>query len=217
MRTKVKAAVLGVTGYSGFELARILLRHPRLDAPLLMSRSDEKDSSARTGSGNLADVFPVLSGNGGYPLHRFSWDVLKQHGVELLFLATPHDVSRSLVPEAIARGIRVIDLSGAWRLKQVQHRAIYGFEDMDAVAATELTQKAVYGLPELNGDHLADTMLVANPGCHATSVILALAPLIKAGVVDRERGNNSESKYGVTGAGKENKKRTHIVCVAQKN
>jgi N-acetyl-gamma-glutamyl-phosphate reductase len=214
MRTKVKAAVLGVTGYSGFELARILLRHPRLDAPLLMSRSDEKDSSARTGSGNLADVFPVLSGNGGYPLHRFSWDVLKQHGVELLFLATPHDVSRSLVPEAIARGIRVIDLSGAWRLKQVQHRAIYGFEDMDAVAATELTQKAVYGLPELNGDHLADTMLVANPGCHATSVILALAPLIKAGVVDRERGIISDSKSGVSGAGKEPSSRTHFVSVA---
>jgi len=97
MSAKLKAAVLGVTGYSGFELARILLRHPHLDTPLLLSRSGEKDSSARNGSGNLADVFPVLSGNGGYPLRTFSWDVLKQHGVELLFLATPHEVSRSLV------------------------------------------------------------------------------------------------------------------------
>src|SRR6266576_2211534 len=195
MSAKLKAAVLGVTGYSGFELARILLGHPRLDPPLLMSRSDEKDSSARNGSRNLADVFPVLSGNGGYPLHTFSWDVLKQHGVELLFLATPHEVSRSLVPEAMSRGIRVIDLSGAWRLKQTQH-------------------KAIYGLPELNGDHLANAILVANPGCYATSVILALAPLLRAGVVDRERGIVSDSKSGVSGAGKEPSSRTHFVSVA---
>src|SRR5437868_12864342 len=214
MSAKLKAAVLGVTGYSGFELARILLRHPRLDAPLLLSRSGEKDSSARNESGNLADVFPVLSGNGGYPLRTFSWDVLKQHGVELLFLATPHEISRSLVPKAMSRGIRVIDLSGAWRLKQAQHRAVYAFEDADAVTAAELTEKAVYGLPELNGDHLANAMLVANPGCYATSVILALAPLLKAGVVDRERGIISDSKSGVSGAGKEPSSRTHFVSVA---
>jgi N-acetyl-gamma-glutamyl-phosphate reductase len=214
MRAKLKAAVLGLTGYSGFELARILLRHPRLDAPLLLSHPGGKDSSARNGSGNLADVFPVLSGNGGYPLHTFSWDVLKGHGVELLFLATPHEVSRSFVPEAIARGIRVIDLSGAWRLKQAQHCAVYAFEDADAVTAAQLTEKAVYGLPELNGDHLANAMLVANPGCYATSVILALAPLIKAGVVDRERGIISDSKSGVSGAGKEPCSRTHFVSVA---
>ena len=214
MSVKLKAAVFGVTGYSGFELARILLRHPHLDTPLLLSRSGEKDSLAKNGSGNLADMFPVLSGNGGYPLHTFSWDVLKQHGVELLFLATPHEVSRFLVPEAIARGIRVIDLSGAWRLKQVQHRAVYGFEDINAVTAAELTQKAIYGLPELNGDHLANAILVANPGCYATSVILALAPLLKAGVIDRERGIISDSKSGVSGAGKEPSSRTHFVSVA---
>src|SRR5207247_3819779 len=196
MSAKLKAAVLGVTGYSGFELARILLRHPRLDAPLLLSRSGEKDSSARNESGNLADVFPVLSGNGGYPLHTFSWDVLKQHGVELLFLATPHEVSRLLVPEAIARGIRVIDLSGAWRLKQVQHRAVYGFEDINAVTAAELTQKAIYGLPELNGDPLAKARLVANPGCYATSVILALAALLMAGGIGRERRTTRSRKHG---------------------
>src|SRR2546426_11700915 len=124
MSAKLKAAVLGVTGYSGFELARILLRHPRLDAPLLLSRSGEKDSSARNESGNLADVFPVLSGNGGYPLRTFSWDVLKQHGVELLFLATPHQISRSLVPGAMSRGIRVVALSGAWRLQKAAHPTV---------------------------------------------------------------------------------------------
>src|SRR5438094_9242703 len=127
MSAKLKAAVLGVTGYSGFELARILLRHRRLDPPLLLSRPAKKDSSARNGSGNLADVFPVLSGNGGYPLRTFSWDVLKQHGVELLFLATPHEVSRSLVPEATARGLPLTDLSAPCRLKQTQRRPIHRF------------------------------------------------------------------------------------------
>ena len=215
MSGKLKAAVLGVTGYSGFELARILLRHPRLDTPLLLSRPDEKDSSARNVSGNLAaDMFPVLSGNGGYSLHTFSWDVLKQHDVELLFLATPHEVSRLLVPEAMSRGIRVIDLSGAWRLKRAQHRAAYGFEDADVLTAAELTEKAIYGLPELNGDRIGNAMLVANPGCYATSVILALAPLLQAGVVDRERGIVSDSKSGVSGAGKEPSSRTHFVSVA---
>jgi N-acetyl-gamma-glutamyl-phosphate reductase len=134
--------------------------------------------------------------------------------VQLLFLATPHDVSRSLVPEAIAHGMRVIDLSGAWRLKQEQHRAIYGFEDADAVTAADLTEKAVYGLPELNSDRIADATLVANPGCYATSVILALAPLLKAGVVDRSRGIVSDSKSGVSGAGKEPTAKTHFVSVA---
>src|ERR1700720_1490272 len=74
---------------------------------------------------------------------------------ERLFVAAPDEASRSLVPEAIAQGLRVIDLSGAWRLKQAQHRAIYAFKDKDALTAAELTGKAVYGLPELNGDCIA--------------------------------------------------------------
>ena len=109
MTAKLRTAVLGATGYSGLELTRILLRHPRLEKPALLRRSADNGSAA-----DLADVFPALSGNGGYPLHSLSWSVLKQQGVQLLFLATPHEVSRSLVPEAIAQGLRVIDLSGAW-------------------------------------------------------------------------------------------------------
>ena len=209
MAAKFKTAVLGATGYSGLELTRILLRHPRLGKPLLLRRPGSEGSAP-----DLADVFPVLSGNGGYPLHSLSWPALKQQGVELLFLATPHEASRSLVPEALAQGLRVIDLSGAWRLKQEQHRAIYNFQDSDAVTAAELTDKAVYGLPELNADRMAGAALVANPGCYATSVILALAPLLKSGVVDRSRGIVSDSKSGVSGAGKEPSAKTHFVSVA---
>src|SRR6201987_2533776 len=134
MAGKLKTAVLGATGYSGLELTKILLRHPRVEKPVLLRRSADNGSAA-----DLADVFPALSGNGGYPLHSLSWPSLKQQGVQLLFLATPHEVSRSLVPEAVAQGLRVIDLSGAWRLKREQHRAIYGFEDSDAGRAAELS------------------------------------------------------------------------------
>ena len=208
MPAKLKTAVLGATGYSGLELTRLLLRHPQLEKPVLLRRS-ETDPAC-----NLAEMFPSLSGNGSYPLQQLSWPALKRQGVDLLFLATPHEASRSLVPEAIAQGLRVIDLSGAWRLKHTQNRAVYGFEDADSVTAAELTEKAVYGLPELCGDRIPSAVLVANPGCYATSVILALAPLLKAGVVDREHGIISDSKSGVSGAGKEPNSRTHFVSVA---
>jgi N-acetyl-gamma-glutamyl-phosphate reductase len=208
MPQKLKTAVVGATGYSGLELTRLLLHHPRLDKPVLLGRENGGQAV------NLADIFPALSGNGGYPLQPLSWEILKQQGVELLFLATPHETSRSLVPTAMAQGFRVIDLSGAWRLKQAQHRAVYDFHDADSVTAAELTEKAVYGLPELNADRIAGAALVANPGCYATSVILALAPLLKAGIVDRSRGIISDSKSGVSGAGKEPNARTHFVSVA---
>lgn len=208
MAAKLKTAVLGASGYSGLELTRILERHPRLEKPLLLRRE------ANDGVADLAEVFPELSGNGGYPLRTLSWPEVKRQGVQLLFLATPHEASRALVPEAVAQGLRVIDLSGAWRLKAAQHRAIYSFQDADALTAEELTAKAVYGLPELNADRVASAQLVANPGCYATSVILALAPLLKAGLVDRERGIISDSKSGVSGAGKAPTSRTHFVSVA---
>ena len=207
MAAKLKTAVLGATGYSGLELTRLLGRHPHTDAPLLMRRSVETDELA--------------SGNGHAPVvetkcQPFSWSALEQHGVELLFLATPHAVSRELVPEAVARGLRIVDLSGAWRLKQEQHRAVYNFKDADAQTAAELAERAVYGLPELkpNADQIPSAALVANPGCYATSVILALAPLLSAGIVDRDRGIISDSKSGVSGAGKEPTARTHFVSVA---
>jgi N-acetyl-gamma-glutamyl-phosphate reductase len=209
MPAKLKTAVVGATGYSGLELTRLLLRHPQVDTPLLLSRQGDSGGTA-----NLADIFPVLSGNGSYPLRPLSWATLKAQGVELLFLATPHEASRALVPEAVAQGLRVIDLSGAWRLKQEQHRVVYGFKDEGSAAAAEFTQRAVYGLPELNGELMAGAAVVANPGCYATSVILALAPLVKAGVIDRDRGIISDSKSGVSGAGKEPTQRTHFVSVA---
>jgi N-acetyl-gamma-glutamyl-phosphate reductase len=235
MSARLKVAVLGATGYSGMELTRLLLRHPGVEKPVLLRRSEtgrpsktreeaalseqSRPKGAATGESengpvNLVDIFPVFSGNGSYPLEPLSWASLKHKGVDLLFLATPHEVSRALVPEAVAQRIRVIDLSGAWRLKQPRHRAVYKFKDEDAVTAAELTERAVYGLPELNGDRIPGATVVANPGCYATTVILALAPLLRAGLAERERGIVADAKSGVSGAGKEPTPRTHFVSVA---
>jgi N-acetyl-gamma-glutamyl-phosphate reductase len=209
MPAKLKTAIVGATGYSGLELTRLLLRHPRVETPVLLSRQGEGSAPV-----NLSDLFPVLSGNGSYPLQPLSWEKLEKEGVQLLFLATPHDASRALVPQAVAHGLRVVDLSGAWRLREAANRAVYGFKDEGSPAATEFTEKAVYGLPELNGDRIPSAAVVANPGCYATSVILGLAPLVKAGMVDRKHGIVSDSKSGVSGAGKEPTARTHFVSVA---
>jgi N-acetyl-gamma-glutamyl-phosphate reductase len=184
------------------------VRHERLQKPMLLKRE------SGGGESDLSESFPAMCGNGGYPLEPFSIKKLKHAGVDLLFLATPHELSRSLVPEIIRAGIRVIDLSGAWRLRRAEHRSVYGFDDADVKAAHETASKAVYGLPELHSSEIAGAALVANPGCYATSVILALAPLIAARLVDRERGIISDSKSGVSGAGKDATARTHFVSVA---
>jgi N-acetyl-gamma-glutamyl-phosphate reductase len=200
---------VGATGYAGLELVRLLLHHPRLCPPLLLGREAETN-----GAGDLAQTFPHLSGNGAHPLEPFSWPKLQKAGVEMLFLATPHEVSRTWVPRALERGLRVVDLSGAWRLKQKEHRAVYGFAEEETNGTAAVLERAVYGLPELNRDRLPAAQLVANPGCYATSIILALAPLLRAGMVDLEQGIVCDAKSGVSGAGKQPTLRTHFVEVA---
>jgi N-acetyl-gamma-glutamyl-phosphate reductase len=186
---------------------RLLLRHPRAEAPLLLSREGE---GAAPG---LDQLYPALRGDKPLPLEPFSWDRLKREGVKILFLATPHELSRDIAPEAVERGLRVVDLSGAWRLKVPANRAVYGFKDQDAARAARWDKAAVYGLPELSRAGIAKAKLVANPGCYATSVILGLAPLSRAGIIDRRAGVVCDCKSGVSGAGKKPSAKTHFVEV----
>ncbi|HKW75072.1 MAG TPA: N-acetyl-gamma-glutamyl-phosphate reductase [Terriglobales bacterium] len=209
MPATIQPAVVGATGYAGFELARLLSRHPRSKKPVLFTRG------AEDGPAQLDDVYPHVSGNGGFPLQPFEWKALRAHGVDVLFLATPHDVARELVPEALRQGVRVVDLSGAWRLLQRESRAIYNFHDADPELAERLTAQAVYGIPELHRERLKSATLVANAGCYSTSIILALAPLIRAGLVDLDYGVVCDSKSGVSGAGKQPTQKTHFVEVAE--
>jgi N-acetyl-gamma-glutamyl-phosphate reductase len=217
MTEKVQTAVVGVTGYAGAELARLLLQHPRLKGtpPVFAGRVESAD--AARGGIPLVEIHPQLGDNNGagsLKLQPFSWELLADRGVKVLFLATPHEQSRAWVPEALARGLRVIDLSGAWRLNEAANRAVYAFEDDGSPVATAIQAQSVYGLPELHRDQIAEAHLVANPGCYATSVILALRPLVAAGLVDRSHGIVADSKSGVSGAGKAPSAKTHYMYAA---
>lgn len=210
MGQRIQTAVVGATGYAGFELVRLLARHPQSRKPVLFTRNGEAGTTAK-----LDELYPQISGNGGFPLEPFKWETLKSKGVDVLFLATPHEVSREWVPEAVQQGVHVIDLSGAWRLESPENRAIYDFKDNNPELADKLTAQAVYGIPELHRDELKEAALVANAGCYATSIILALAPLVGAQIVDLEHGIICDSKSGVSGAGKQPTQRTHFVEVAE--
>jgi N-acetyl-gamma-glutamyl-phosphate reductase len=217
MTDSVQTAVVGVTGYAGAELARLLLHHPRLKhkPPVFAGRIDAGEV-ARGGT-PLGEIHPELNdskGSGKLRLQPFSWDLLTDLDVEVLFLATPHEQSRSWVPEALARGMRVIDLSGAWRLSHASNRAVYNFEDEGSVQALNVQAQAVYGMPELHRSAIVGARLVANPGCYATSVILAVKPLVSAGIVDLQHGIIADSKSGVSGAGKAPTAKTHFMYAA---
>lgn len=144
----------------------------------------------------------------------FHWSALGEQNVDVVFLATPHEQSRAWVPKLLQHGVRVVDLSGAWRLDEATNRAIYNLEDQDPAAAHSIQKKAVYGLPELHRDQIASAQLIANPGCYATSIILALAPLIREKRIDLGRGIVCDSKSGVSGAGKTPTAKTHFMHAA---
>jgi N-acetyl-gamma-glutamyl-phosphate reductase len=217
MKETVQTALVGVTGYAGAELARLLLHHPKLKErpPVFAGRVDEKESGR--GGVPLVEIHPQLGDNNGagsLNLEPFSWELLQQRGVEALFLATPHEQSRAWVPEALARGLRVIDLSGAWRLNDAANRATYAFEDDGTEQAEKTQRQAVYGMPELYRKEIAGAQLIANPGCYATSVILALRPLVEARLVDLGHGIVADAKSGVSGAGKAPTAKTHYMYAA---
>jgi N-acetyl-gamma-glutamyl-phosphate reductase len=221
MKKTIQTAVVGVTGYAGAELARLLLHHPRLDPrhggkpPVFAGRVDAKD--LERGGISLTEIHPQLGNNNGaagLKLEPFSWELLSTLEVDVLFLATPHEQSREWVPEALNRGMRVIDLSGAWRLTDAANRAVYAFDDEGSELATATQTQAVYGMPELYREQIAGARLIANPGCYATSIILPVKPLVAAGMIDLEHGIIADAKSGVSGAGKSPTPKTHFMYAA---
>ena len=211
-----RVAVAGISGYAGGELARLLLHHPRFNgvSPIFFGRAGEAETGAAT---YLEDLHPHLATPGNPHAHQvfpFSWEKVASSGAKVLFLATPHEQSRDWAPLAIAHGLKVIDLSGAWRLKEDANRAVYQLTDNDPQQAAQLQTEAVYGCPELHRDEIRHARLVANPGCYATSIILALAPLLQAGLIDVAHGIVCDSKSGVSGAGKAATPETHFIYAA---
>jgi N-acetyl-gamma-glutamyl-phosphate reductase len=204
--TAAQVAVVGATGYAGFELARLLLRHPAVARPTFYLRENGNGARPRC----LTDVFPQLRGWGEAPCRAFSVQAVAQSGAQFVFLATPHGASLETVPELLAAGLRVVDLSGAFRFRDA---ATFAHWYKLPPPPQPLLDEAVYGLPELYGDALPQARLVANPGCYPTSVILGLRPLVDAGWLDAQRGVVCDCKSGASGAGKEPKREMHFVEV----
>lgn len=201
----VRVAVAGATGYAGLELLRLLGRHPSVCVTRLMS-------SGRDGKKGfpIEESHPSLRGKFSVPCQPLSVEALPPSEVDLVFLATPHHTALEITPRLLERNLRVVDLSAAFRLKDAAvYPRWYGFEHN----AHEELVKAVYGLTELNSASIAKARLVANPGCYATSVILALAPVMQRSWIDAKAGVISDSKSGASGAGRGVSEKLHFVEV----
>lgn len=203
MKNSRQVAVVGGTGYAGFELAKLLLRHPAIARPTFYLRNAETVQC-------LTEVFPQLRGWGEAPCKPFSVERVAASGAGTAFLSTPHEVSIEIAPQLLNAGLRVVDLSGAFRFRDPE--IFSAWYKLPAPPAS-LLEEAVYGLPELYGDKLSSARLIANPGCYATSVILGLRPLADAGWIDTQRGVVCDCKSGASGAGKEPKRELHFVEV----
>jgi N-acetyl-gamma-glutamyl-phosphate reductase len=193
MREPKNIAVIGVTGYTGFELATLLLRHPAIAKPTFYVRETN-------GAHCLTQMFPQVRGWGEAPVKPLSFETITSSSAGTAFLATPHEVSSTLAPQLLDAGIRVIDLSGAFRF--ASPATFSSWYKLPAPHASRLGE-AAYGLPELYAPSIATANLIANPGCYATSVILALHPLAQAGLISSTQDVICDCKSGVSGAGKE--------------
>ena len=184
----VTAAVVGASGYSGLELTRILPRHPRVRLSAIFS-----DRWSDASAGDRLALPPEAAA-----LRYRPFDEAPDLDAEVAFLATPAEVSLELVPRLLARGVRVVDLSGAFGLlERAGYPVWFGFPH----TSPALLAEARYGLPELARDALGGARLVTNPGCYATAIALALAPLLRAGVVSAD-GIAVAAMSGVSGAGR---------------
>ena len=194
-----RVGIVGFRGYSGMELVRILRTHPHAEPVLMEHRSEASTEVQPLGWRGPARI-PATP------------EAAREAGLEVVFLATPADVSMELAPGFLAAGIRVVDLSGAFRLKTVERYERWYREQHTQPA---LLEEAVYGLPEFYRDRIRTARLVANPGCYPTAANLALRPLVQAGLIDRTHGIVCDAKSGVSGAGRKPSLRTHFCEVTE--
>ena len=195
--TTVRAAIIGGTGYTAYELARILLRHPHAEIVAMTSRSDHRTA---------AEVHPALDGLLDLTLENLDAAAVAGRA-DVAFCCLPHVASMETVPLLLAEGLKVVDLSADYRLSDpAVYERWYGHTHTDP---TRLGS-TVYGLPELYREHIPAASLVANPGCYTSTSILALAPLVKAGLID-PRTIVIDAKSGVSGAGRSPKVGTLLV------
>jgi len=180
---KIKAGIINVTGYIGVELARLLCQHPRTDLVAVTGRS--------AAGQKLGTVFPSFMAT------NYVIKAELDSKIDIAFVAMPHKSSVDVVSSLLKQGIRVVDTSADFRLKDAaEYPEWYGFTH----PSPDLLAKAVFGLPELHHESIASAALVANPGCYSTCVLLALAPMVKEGLIYPDIV--VDSKSGVSGAGR---------------
>jgi N-acetyl-gamma-glutamyl-phosphate reductase len=196
---KIPAGVVGFRGYSGAELVRVLGRHARVEPVLLDHRSDSATAVLPRHS-NRPRTLPATA------------EAVKQNGLAVVFLATPHDVSMEITPGLLEAGVKVIDLSGAFRLRTAENYKRWYKEEHTAAG---LLAEAAYGLPEVCRDRIRPARLVSNPGCYPTAANLAIRPLLAAGLVERAHGIVCDAKSGVSGAGRKPSLKTSFCEVTE--
>lgn len=184
----IKAGVVGATGYTGSELLRLIAGHPEIKLVAVTSRSELGQP--------VSKLFPHLRGH--IELNYCSPDSNTLLECDIVFFATPNGTAMSLAPALIEAGVRVIDLSADFRLKDP---AVWAKWYQQEHACPALLQQAVYGLPETNRESIKTAQLVANPGCYPTAIQLGFLPLLEARIVD-PRSLIADAKSGVSGAGR---------------
>lgn len=185
----IKVGVIGGTGYTGAELLRLLTGHPNVEIAAVTSRSNQGEL--------VSDIYPNLRGIVDVPFVTPELNNLS--GCDVVFFATPHGVAQSSVPSFLAAGIKVIDLSADFRLRdQSVWEKWYGQPHQ----ASDMLPRAVYGLPEVNREAIVDAALVACAGCYPTSIQLGLLPLLRQGCIDSS-DIIANSASGVSGAGRQ--------------
>jgi N-acetyl-gamma-glutamyl-phosphate reductase len=194
-----KVGIVGFRGYSGAELVGLLARHPHVEPLLLEHRQDTRDRPQPLGHQQPRRL----------PCDAES---VRAERLAVVFLATPADVSMELAPAVLEAGAKVIDMSGAFRLRDA---AAYGRWYKEKHTAPELLAEAVYGLPEFCRQRIRGARLIANPGCYPTAANLAIQPLIASGVVDRAAGIVCDAKSGVSGAGRKPSLKTSFCEVTE--
>ena len=188
---KLKVSIIGSTGYAGKELVKILMNHQKVELVHLVS-------SSYAGK-NIAEIFPEFLNKLDKKLINLNLDEISQDS-DMVFTALPHTVSMDVVPKLLKKGVKVVDLSADYRLKNSTVYKEWYKKELNQISK-ELLSEAVYGLPEIYLDKIKDASLVANPGCYPTSVILGIAPLLKCHFVEPE-GIIIDSKSGTSGAGR---------------
>lgn len=205
MRSKIRVAVAGATGYSGRDLIAYLLKHPHME---LVGAFASRGANTTP----LATVHPQLTRLTPLDCQPFDEAVVARLDAELIFLATPNEFSHEVTPALLETGATVVDLSGAFRLRdQALYEKFYGF----AHTRPDLLARAVYGLTEFAREQLRGAQLIANPGCYPTSILTPLLPLRQAGLLDESQPIICDAKSGVTGAGKTPTAATHFVEVSE--